>query len=264
MRRKVVRDEAGRLGAPVAVVDADEGGGGGRLHLALILQHVVGLHDGEGELARRVPREVPRPQQLVDGAGVALAAVPAVVLTLPRKPVPPDPVPARGRNPLQPRPHPSSPSGACSRDYSSSPTPKWPEHAVREDVVVFPVLPTTAHQESPNSHLQSGQRYLTFVCLDTAMRKRKPYGRRNKIASSCLVSLGAPKQAQFAREKREGNHHQEAPRGAARPAGSRKKHRRILRAYQTHRRRLEDRTDDRMVGSRDSRGWRWEGTGCCS
>ena len=86
--------------------------------------------------------------------------------------------------------------------------------------------------------------------------RKKPYGRRNKIASSCPVSLGAPKQAQFAREKREGNHHQEAPRGAA-PAGSRK-HRRILRAYQTNRRRLEDRT----TGGRIARFARLEvGTG---
>jgi len=61
--------------------------------------------------------------------------------------------------------------------------------------------------------------------------RKKPYSRRNKSASSCLMSHGAPKQAQFAREKRERKHHREAPRSAA-PAGSRK-HRRILQAYQT-------------------------------
>jgi len=123
VRRKVVGDEAGRLGAPVAVVDADEGGGGARLDLAVVLQHVVRLHDGEGELARRVPREVPRPQQLVGpGPGVAVAVIVAVVLILPRKRVPPDPVPARGRNPLQPRPHPSSPF--WTRPCNSSRAPR--------------------------------------------------------------------------------------------------------------------------------------------
>jgi hypothetical protein len=122
VRRKVVRDEAGRLGAPVAVVDADEGGSGGRLHLTLVLQHVVGLHDGEGEVARRVTGEVPRPQQLVrDGVDVGVGV--GVVLTLPRKRVLPDPVPARGRNPLQPRPHPSSPSGPRSREIRPLPPP---------------------------------------------------------------------------------------------------------------------------------------------
>jgi hypothetical protein len=95
----------------MAVVDADEGGGSARLDLAVVLQHVVRLHHGEGELAGRVPAEVPRPQQVV---GVA------IVLILPRKRVPPDPVPARGRNLPQPRPHPSSPCYDC---LCSSPLP---------------------------------------------------------------------------------------------------------------------------------------------
>jgi hypothetical protein len=106
VRGKVVGDESGSLRAAVAVVDADEGGGGASLDLAVVLEHVVRLHHGEGELARRVAHEVPRPQQQVVGVAAAAAAV---FLIPPRKRVPPDPVPARGRNPLQPRPHPSSP-----------------------------------------------------------------------------------------------------------------------------------------------------------
>jgi hypothetical protein len=50
----VIRDEAARLDTPEAVVDTDEGGGNNHLHLVVVLQHIVGLHHGEGELARRV------------------------------------------------------------------------------------------------------------------------------------------------------------------------------------------------------------------
>ena len=47
----MIRDEATRIDTPEVAVDIDEGGGNKRLHLVVVLQHVVGLHHGEGELA---------------------------------------------------------------------------------------------------------------------------------------------------------------------------------------------------------------------
>lgn len=103
---EVVRYESGSLSAAMTVVDADECCGGACLHLAVVLQRLVGLHDGERELARRVAPEVPRPQQVVGDATAIIAAV----LILPRTRVPPDRAQARGRNLRQPRPHPSFPT----------------------------------------------------------------------------------------------------------------------------------------------------------
>lgn len=116
----MVGDEAGGLGAAVAVVDADEGGGGAGLDLAVVLEHLVGLHDGEGEVAGRVAPEVPRPEQQVVGVGAAAAAA-VLIPPRTRRRVPPDPVPARGRNLLQPRPHPTFGSALCPREASYSP-----------------------------------------------------------------------------------------------------------------------------------------------
>lgn len=103
---EVVRYEAGSLSAAMTVVDAYESCGRACLHLAVVLQRLVGLHDGKRELTRRVAPEVPRPQQVVGDA----AAIIAVVLILPRTRAPPDRAQARGRNLRQPRPHPSFPT----------------------------------------------------------------------------------------------------------------------------------------------------------
>lgn len=65
---EVVAGEAGGVGAGVAVEDADAGGGEGRrarLDAALVLEHVVPLHDGDGQLPGVAPREVPPPQQAI-------------------------------------------------------------------------------------------------------------------------------------------------------------------------------------------------------
>lgn len=111
---EVIRYEASSIGTAVAVVDADEGGGGARLDLAMVFQRLVGLHDGKGELTRRVTPQVPRPQQAVGDA----AAIIAAIFILPRTRVPPGRAQARGRNPQQPREHPSFPFFPSSRKKS--------------------------------------------------------------------------------------------------------------------------------------------------
>lgn len=51
MGEDAVIDESGGLGAAVAVEDAEVGGGGRGEHLPLILERVIGLDDGDGEVA---------------------------------------------------------------------------------------------------------------------------------------------------------------------------------------------------------------------
>lgn len=68
MGKETVADEARRLGAAVAVVDPDEGGGRGGDHLALVLQGVVGLDDCDGELAGGVGLKVHVPHQPIAAA----------------------------------------------------------------------------------------------------------------------------------------------------------------------------------------------------
>jgi hypothetical protein len=55
--KQVVADELGGVGAAVTVLDADEGGGGASLDLAVVLEVLVGLDDGEGVLAGGVAAE---------------------------------------------------------------------------------------------------------------------------------------------------------------------------------------------------------------
>ena len=63
-------DEAGSLRAAVTIVDAKKGAvrrsrGGGkrtRLELALVLEQVVGLNDGHGEVTKDVVTRVSEPQ----------------------------------------------------------------------------------------------------------------------------------------------------------------------------------------------------------
>jgi len=114
----VVRYEAGRLSAAMAVVDAHKCCGRACLHLAVVLQRLVGLHDGKRELTRRVAPEVPRPQQVV---GDAAAIIAGAVLTLPRTRAPPDRAQARGRNLRQPRPHPSFPTSFAAPPRTPEP-----------------------------------------------------------------------------------------------------------------------------------------------
>lgn len=59
----MVADISRRVGAAMAVVDANKGAKGARFDLALVLQDLVGLDDGHGELARRAESMVAVPQQ---------------------------------------------------------------------------------------------------------------------------------------------------------------------------------------------------------
>lgn len=65
---QAVADEAWRLGSAVAVIDADEGGGRRGEHLALVLEGIVGLNDGDGELAVDMGLQVYVPHQAVAAA----------------------------------------------------------------------------------------------------------------------------------------------------------------------------------------------------
>lgn len=65
VREEAGVDKSGSLGPAVAVVDADVGCGGRSENLALVLERVVGLDDGKGELAGGVGLEVHVPEQTV-------------------------------------------------------------------------------------------------------------------------------------------------------------------------------------------------------
>ncbi|CAL4919936.1 unnamed protein product [Urochloa decumbens] len=63
---EVVACEAGGVGAAVAVEDAEDGAEGrGGLEAALVLEHLVGLGDGDGDLAGVAAREVAPPEEAV-------------------------------------------------------------------------------------------------------------------------------------------------------------------------------------------------------
>jgi hypothetical protein len=72
-------DEAGGVGPAVAVVDADEGGGGGDEHLRLVLERLVGLRHGDGVVAGGVRLEGHVPQQPVVGHAPSTAGPAAAV-----------------------------------------------------------------------------------------------------------------------------------------------------------------------------------------
>lgn len=61
MAKEVIADVASGVGAAVAVVHPDEGAEGPGLDLALVLEHLVGLHDGHGEVTPGAPPQVPVP-----------------------------------------------------------------------------------------------------------------------------------------------------------------------------------------------------------
>jgi hypothetical protein len=63
---EVVAGEARGVGAGVAVEDADGGAEGrGGVEAALVLEHLVGLGDGDGDVARVAAREVAPPEEAV-------------------------------------------------------------------------------------------------------------------------------------------------------------------------------------------------------
>ncbi|RRT64951.1 hypothetical protein B296_00027831 [Ensete ventricosum] len=68
MGKKAVADESRRLGAAVAIIDADVGGGRGGEHLALVLEGDVGLGDSDGELTGGMGFEFHVPQQPIAAA----------------------------------------------------------------------------------------------------------------------------------------------------------------------------------------------------
>jgi hypothetical protein len=63
MAEQVVADIARSLGATVAVVDANEGAEGPGLDLALVLEDLVGLDHGHGEISGGRPSDIAKPQQ---------------------------------------------------------------------------------------------------------------------------------------------------------------------------------------------------------
>lgn len=65
VREEAGVDKSGSLGSAVAVVDADVGCGGRSENLTLVLQRVVGLDDGKGEIAGGVGLEVHVPDEAV-------------------------------------------------------------------------------------------------------------------------------------------------------------------------------------------------------
>jgi hypothetical protein len=147
---EVARYEARGLGAAVAVVDADEGGGSARLDLAVVLQHLVGLSDGKRELTRRVAPKVPRPEQVVGDTAIV-----AAVLILPRTRAPPDRAQARGRSLRQPGPHPSFPSCRLLVLFQTPP----PEPHNRTEMGV-------RHEIAPLSSLSSGPEHTRIKEFD--------------------------------------------------------------------------------------------------
>ncbi|RRT61906.1 hypothetical protein B296_00027421 [Ensete ventricosum] len=100
MKEEVIGDKARCVGSSMAIVDTDEGGISPGLHLAVVLEDLVGLDDREGEIPGRVLPDVPRPQQRI---------VVLLLLILPHTRVPPDRGPTRRRKPPHPREHPSFP-----------------------------------------------------------------------------------------------------------------------------------------------------------
>lgn len=101
---EVIVDEARGFRSTVSIVDADEDGVGAGLHLALILDDFVGLHDGERELAARVLLEVAVPQKRVAGSGGVVEVILAHTRISPYRSQ------ARRHYPCQPRKHPTFPS----------------------------------------------------------------------------------------------------------------------------------------------------------
>ncbi|KAF3597766.1 hypothetical protein DY000_02028207 [Brassica cretica] len=84
MEEEMMVDEAGSLRAAVTIVDAKKGavrrsrGGGGkrtRLELALVLEQVVGLNDGHGEVTKDVVTRVSEPQEPILTASTSILVV---------------------------------------------------------------------------------------------------------------------------------------------------------------------------------------------
>jgi hypothetical protein len=111
MVEEVVIDEPGRLRAAMAIIDADEGalwarvsqGERSGLYLALVLEELVGLHHGHGELPSDELAGVLVPEETVLPAGGvgALAPVPGARS---RAPAGAEVVHHRGQHPSSHRP----------------------------------------------------------------------------------------------------------------------------------------------------------------
>ena len=64
-RKKIGIGESGGFGAAMAIVDANEGRGGGREDLGLIFEGGIGLNNGHGEFAGSVGLQVHVPHEAV-------------------------------------------------------------------------------------------------------------------------------------------------------------------------------------------------------
>lgn len=105
----MIADEARGVGATMPVVDPHESGVATGLHLALVLEHLIGLDDREGELPAGVLLQVLAPDQRVLERGVGLLVIAAAII-LAHTDISTDRSPAGRRYPSQPRQHPSFPS----------------------------------------------------------------------------------------------------------------------------------------------------------
>jgi hypothetical protein len=111
MVEEVVIDEPGRLRAAMAIIDADEGalravvsqGERSGLHLALVLEQLVGLHHGHGEPPGDELAGVLVPEEAVLPAG-GVGALAPVPRTRPRAPAGAEVVHHRGQHPSSHRP----------------------------------------------------------------------------------------------------------------------------------------------------------------
>lgn len=75
VREEAVVNESRSFGTAVAVVDADVSGEGGGEDLALIFEAVIGLSDGDGEVAGGVGFEVGVPEETVGATTASEATV---------------------------------------------------------------------------------------------------------------------------------------------------------------------------------------------
>lgn len=74
-REETLVDESRSFGSAVAVVDTDVGGGGRGEDLALIFETVIGLSDGDREVAGGVRLQVAMPKKSVATAAASEATI---------------------------------------------------------------------------------------------------------------------------------------------------------------------------------------------
>lgn len=78
---QVIADVASGVRSAVAVVDADERPERAGLDLAVVLQHLIRLHDGHREISADVASEISKPEQTIPplppAVGIPIKGLPA-------------------------------------------------------------------------------------------------------------------------------------------------------------------------------------------